>query len=367
MTAEHRYAAFISYSSADARFAQRLHRALERYGIPTALGRFDLASGGKQNRIYPVFRDREELAAGDLGERITSALEASGALIVVCSPQAAASPWVQKEIEYFAGLGRSDRVFAVIAEDAPLFDAAGADATSSCFPAALRGDALAGAGEPLAADARKGKDGFRNAWLKLVAGMIGVTPGQIIDRDRQRRRRQGAALGLVSTVFLATIAYGGYQALRPVSLGDCAVDRLTFADPWGGQSFEVSRVGEYRRRACEADAPVCEQDVIFTVFDGTYSDPDTGLSQPMLYALQQWPMAAPCCWWDAAHDYEQLGLDVAEADLTWFARGDAPSLSSLPLASIELNDLTATAANDLQLTITRNPMLARSCRQRPLL
>jgi len=364
MTA-HRYAAFISYSSADARFARRLHRALEGYGIPAALGHFDLA--GKPNRIYPVFRDREELSAGDLGERITGALEASGALIVVCSPHAAASPWVNKEIEHFAALGRTDRIFAVIAEDAPLYEANGADATVSCFPAALRGDALDGVHEPLAADARKGKDGFRNAWLKLVAGMIDVTPGQIIDRDKKRRRQRGSLLAAAGAVFVAVAAYGGYQALRPVSLAECSTDQLTFADPWGGQSFEVARVGEFRQRVCDEPIPHCEQDIVITVFEGAYRDPDVGFDGTMLYALQEQPMAAPCCWWDAAPAFDRLELDVAVDAFHWFARGRAPRLGDLPLASIELEEISAVTARDAGVELTWNPMIARSCRQRPLL
>jgi WD40 repeat protein len=200
-----RYAAFISYSSADAKFAQRLHRALEHYGIPTSLGHFDLLGGGKKNRIYPVFRDREELPAGDLSERIDAALKASNALIVVCSPKAAASPWVEKEIQSFIKLGRKDRIFAIIPDDAPLADEAGADATPRCFPPAFCGDDLTDPNtlEPLAADARKGKDGFRNAWLKLVAGLIGVTPGQLIDRDTKRRRQQRIAMSAVASILLA--------------------------------------------------------------------------------------------------------------------------------------------------------------------
>lgn len=209
-----RYAAFISYASADAPFAQRLHRALERYRIPKALGKFLLTDRRKPNRIYPVFRDREELSAGNLGERIEASLRDSGALIVVCSPNAAASPWVQKEIEYFAGLGRRDRIFAIIHDKAPLAD--GADATPLCFPAALRGDAItdSNALEPLAADARKGKDGFRNAWLKLVAGLAGATPGQLIDRDRQRRRAQ--MLQAAAVWVLVAIGVGAAWINRPI-------------------------------------------------------------------------------------------------------------------------------------------------------
>jgi WD40 repeat protein len=205
----YRYAAFISYSSKDAAFAKRLHRALEGYGIPSSLGQFDLiGGGGKRNRVYPVFRDREELSAGHLGDQIEASLRASAALVVVCSPYSAASPWVQKEIEFFASLGRHGKVFAIIPDTAPLTDEAGADCTPSCFPSAFRGDALTGDKlEPLAADARKGKDGFRNAWLKIVAGMIGVTPGQIIDRDKKQRRQRaisglGGGLALAATLLL---------------------------------------------------------------------------------------------------------------------------------------------------------------------
>lgn len=207
-----RYAAFISYSSADAAFARRLHRALESYGIPAALGVFDIIGDGRKNRIYPVFRDREELPAGDLAERIEASLRASACLIVVCSPMAAASPWVQKEIEFFLSLGRRARVFAIIADTAPLTTDRGGDATPLCFPPAFHGNALndPDALEPLAADARKGRDGFRNAWLKVVAGIIGVSAGALQDRDR--RRTMVRALRNASLVLLAVLGAASYYA-----------------------------------------------------------------------------------------------------------------------------------------------------------
>src|SRR5712691_10234337 len=133
-----RYAAFISYSSKDAPFARRLHRALESYGIPSTIGEFDLlGGGGKKNRVYPVFRDREELPSGELGEALKAGLRASGALIVVSSPNSAASEWVEKEIAFYLTLGRRDRIFAIIADDAPIaLD--GRDATADCFPPIIR-------------------------------------------------------------------------------------------------------------------------------------------------------------------------------------------------------------------------------------
>jgi WD40 repeat protein len=194
-----RFAAFLSYSSGDATFAKRLHRALEGFHIPKALGHFDLA--GKPNRVYPVCRDREELAAGNLGEELQAALRASGALIVVCSPHAVASPWVDKEIRYFRSLGRAHRIFAIIADGEPNA-ALSAAADRECLPAALR----EGREEVLAGDARESKDGFRNAWLKVVAGLLSVNAGALQDRDRQQRRRFAVMVGAASAASVALIA-----------------------------------------------------------------------------------------------------------------------------------------------------------------
>ncbi|HEY2815709.1 MAG TPA: toll/interleukin-1 receptor domain-containing protein, partial [Casimicrobiaceae bacterium] len=210
-----RYAAFLSYSSKDAAFAKRLHGALESFRIPKALGHFDLA--GKLNRVYPVFRDREELAAGDLDEELQAALRASSGLIVVCSTNAVASRWVNNEIQYFCSLGRKHRVFAIIAEDEPNDPRSGTPELEF-FPAALR----EGAGEVLSADARKSGDGFRNAWLKVVAGLLCVNAGALQDRDRQQRRRFAAIVSAATAGSLALIAAG-------IVLSDRANARASFA------------------------------------------------------------------------------------------------------------------------------------------
>jgi formylglycine-generating enzyme required for sulfatase activity len=119
---------------------------------------------------------------------------------------------VQKEIEYFAAQGRHTKVFAIISDKAPLTDDDGVDATQLCFPPAFRGAALAGDPlEPIAADARRSKDGFRNAWLKIVAGMIGVAPGKLIDRDHQRRRRAAITTLTVWAIVGATAVAAYWQ------------------------------------------------------------------------------------------------------------------------------------------------------------
>src|ERR1051325_7273670 len=115
-----RYWAFLSYSSKDAVFAKKLHRCLERYSYPRDLVGRPGRDGPVPKKIFPVFRDREELPlSADLGSTIEDALRASRYLIVVCSPHAAKSRWVNEEIRHFKTLGRSDRLLALIIDGEP--------------------------------------------------------------------------------------------------------------------------------------------------------------------------------------------------------------------------------------------------------
>ena len=280
MTSFHRFAAFVSYSSRDASFAKRLHSALESYAIPAALGRFDLIGGGKPNRIYPVFRDREELGAGEIGPRIEAALSASANLIVVCSPYSAASIWVEKEIQFFISLGRRDRIFTIIAADAPLQDALGNDSTASCFSPAFQRQAVSeGRGlEPLAADARPGKDGFRNAHLKIVAGIIGVNAGSLQDRDRRRRRARaiaGTGAGVLATL----------SALVAVGVADVLSDRLE----WEGLARAAAEGPSSYAASSYAVAALAPLDaVVFTNSPGALEAAAlAGLELPLLAVLGQ--------------------------------------------------------------------------------
>jgi hypothetical protein len=96
-----RYRAFLSYSHADTPAAARLHRWLETYRIPPAGGHGN-AARQVPRRLTPIFRDRNELpASSDLNEEVRNALAASACLIVLCSPEARRSRWVDQEIRYF--------------------------------------------------------------------------------------------------------------------------------------------------------------------------------------------------------------------------------------------------------------------------
>jgi hypothetical protein len=205
MAGQHRFAAFISYSSADGAFARRLHQALEGYRVPAGAGAFNLT--GKANRVAPVFLDRAELSSGELGVAITSAIETSSSLIVVCSPGAVKSEWVDKEIRHFIQTGRVRRIFAIIASGEPFASLHGA-ADNECFPPALRElakGAFGDAYEVVAGDARPGRDGFRNAWLKVAAGILEVGFGRLLDRDAAARRARTTLLGGMAATVAAVV------------------------------------------------------------------------------------------------------------------------------------------------------------------
>ncbi len=114
------YWAFISYSSRDRAWARWLQRAIENHAVPRRLMGRSTPAGPAPQRLRPVFRDRTELAAdADLAGRVQGALEQSAYLIVVCSPDAAASRWVDEEIRRFRAVHGEGRILAVIVAGSP--------------------------------------------------------------------------------------------------------------------------------------------------------------------------------------------------------------------------------------------------------
>lgn len=194
MTESTEFAAFISYSHADDRFARWLHRQLESYRVPKHLTR---KGGDVPSRIGRVFRDRDDLpAADDLSAVVHAALSASRALIVLCSPDSARSKWVNREIEVFRELYPNRPVLAAIVRGEPGAE----DEAENCYPPALlRERPDGGFDEPAGADFRPGKDGKRLGVVKLVAGLLGLPLDQILQRDLQRRQRRVTAVTAVTS------------------------------------------------------------------------------------------------------------------------------------------------------------------------
>ena len=210
----HRYWAYLSYSHADSADADWLHQALERFTMPKALVGRVTANGAVPRKLTPIFRDRHELAASsDLGGKIRAAIKQSRFLIVLCSPAAAASHWVNEEILAFKKLHGERRILGAIVGGEPWASEIAGREGEECFPPALRqkidrkGHATGKRAEPIAADLRNGRDGREAGKLKLVAGMLGLGLDDLVRREQQRRQKR---LTYVAAASLAgmTVASG---------------------------------------------------------------------------------------------------------------------------------------------------------------
>jgi hypothetical protein len=210
-----KYWAFLSYSHSDRKWGDWLHKALETYRVPRRLVGKEARDGIIPARLFPIFRDREELpVSADLGSNINQALRESRYLIVICSPRSAQSRWVGEEIKTYKKLGREDRILALIVDGEPNASDGkpGFTPQEECFHEAMRYRWSDGSrpsetrSEPIAADAREGKDGKENAKLKLLAGLLAVNYDDLKRREQERRIRQLRAV-LASTLALVS-AFG---------------------------------------------------------------------------------------------------------------------------------------------------------------
>lgn len=254
---------FISYRHADnvepgRQWASWLHHAIETYEVPGDLvGTTNERGDTIPQRIYPVFRDEEELPVdADLASPIFRALDNSKFLLVICSPRAVESHYVAQEIRYFKQLGREDRVLAAMIDGIPNASHDPTKTTSAleCFPEPLRhrvdaeGQLQKELAEPIAADFRLDdasqgwcspeayRQALRNAGslsntqieqrvasyqqrcelmkLKIIAGVLGLPLGTLTQRDkayqlelsRKRARRLRQWLAVVGVLGIVAIA-----------------------------------------------------------------------------------------------------------------------------------------------------------------
>jgi hypothetical protein len=213
--ADYKYWAFISYSHSDEEWAKWLHKSLETYRVPRKLVGRKTSHGEIPKRLFPIFRDRDELpGASDLGGKLTDALTNSRNLIVICSPKSAVSKWVNEEIKTYKNIGSDPRVLCLVVDGEP--NAAPDSGLLECFPPAVRfqvvdSEVTAQPAEPIAADARPGKDGKSNALFKLLSGVLGVGYDELKQREKQRQRQRrlrmiALAVGIVVLVSVAYLA-----------------------------------------------------------------------------------------------------------------------------------------------------------------
>ena len=201
---QEQYTAFISYSRADEQQAKSLQSYIEHFKIPHDLKVSPPFKAGK--RVPKCFRDRDELpASSNLGEALEAALAQSSALVVVASPHAAASKWVNAEIAFFKSIGRGDQIFYLVTDGEPLATKRGLDPALEALPPAAHDT------ESVWIDLRQERK--KVAFAKIIAGILSVGADEIIKREQRRRRERFLASFSLMSLLTVTVFVGfQYQA-----------------------------------------------------------------------------------------------------------------------------------------------------------
>ncbi|MEJ2887745.1 toll/interleukin-1 receptor domain-containing protein [Actinomycetospora aeridis] len=198
------YDAFISYThSTDADVVDDFQRQLELYGRPWYSPR----------AAVRIFRDRTGLPSGaKFAQRLHEAMAASSWLVLIASPYAAISEWVDKEVRWWLDMGRQDQLLIVLTGGEIVWDADTGrfdPEQTTALPPAVR-DADFGEA-PLWEDIRSAAGGtpaIRSAVLHEAAtrinpNLLGVRPEALARVYRRRRNRALIGLSIAAAVFAA--------------------------------------------------------------------------------------------------------------------------------------------------------------------
>jgi len=204
------YDAFISYSQrGDRAVARALRTVVQTIGTPWW-----------KVRGLNVFLDATSLsAAPSLWQGIEEKLAVSRYLILLASPEAAASKWVDREVACFIERNGQDRLLIGLTEGELSWDEAAGDFRAEGdlpLPPALRGRF---AEEPLWVDLRpfrrdpgsatKGNQAFLHAALDLAATIRGVEKADLYSDELTRQRRMlRLAYGTAAVVALLAVGAG---------------------------------------------------------------------------------------------------------------------------------------------------------------
>ncbi|MEO0422743.1 MAG: hypothetical protein AAF184_10435 [Pseudomonadota bacterium] len=205
------YDAFISYKhSSELPVATALDDGLARFAKPW-----------HKLRARRVYRDLDSQAlTPNLLAAVQSAMDASEYLILLASPESAASPWVPAEVAYWIANRPLDRMLIVVCAGNVAWDNAAGDfdwEATDCLPQCLRGRYKS---QPLYLDLRWARGqrelGLENAPFKEAVARLSATLGGVSLDDmlgeevlqfRRAMRIRNVAIAALSSLFVAASVF----------------------------------------------------------------------------------------------------------------------------------------------------------------
>jgi tetratricopeptide (TPR) repeat protein len=221
------YDAFISYSHAkDKPIASALQSAIQRLGKPWY-----------RRRVLRVFRDDTSLSATPgLWPAIEQALTNSRFLILLASPEGAASPWVTKEVSHWLEHKGAETLLIGVTEgslawDNPLGDFAWREGMP--LPAVLSGRFPS---EPKWVDLRAYRDGadtrdakFTELAADFAAAIHGIPKEDLLSHEvRQQRRALALAWSAAGSLLILT-GMAGWQWKSALDAERAAIEQRQIA------------------------------------------------------------------------------------------------------------------------------------------
>lgn len=192
--------AFISYKREDEEWARWLQKKLEHYKLPIEVRRQN-PELEFLNHPRHVFKDTTDLSGGVLAKAIKEGLDSSKFLVVICSPRAAKSEWVCKEVQDFIDSGREEYIIPFIIDGEPYAK----DPENECFPQALK--ALAGERELLGININE--NGRESAAVKVVSRVFDLKFDALwgrFQREEKRKRKRIFLLGVVVAAIITIVS-----------------------------------------------------------------------------------------------------------------------------------------------------------------
>jgi WD40 repeat protein len=247
------YNAFISYShAADGRLAPALQSALHRFARPWY-----------KLRAVRVFRDTTNLSISPhLWTAIETALGEAGHFILLCSPDAVASKWVQREVAFWLAKRSSDTLLLVLTAGEIVWDGNASDfdwKRTTALPRALSGIYSE---EPLILNLRTARTStdlslnnpaFRDMIAGLAATLHGVSKDEIVGDDvRQHRRTKRLAWSAATALVVLTLlsVWAGWTAIiqrdraiaqqRIAESGELAARALLVVDTDPAEALQIA-------------------------------------------------------------------------------------------------------------------------------
>lgn len=344
------YDAFISYShEKDGALAPRLRSAIQK------------ACRTNGTTVPAVFLDESGLAPSPaLWSSIAGALDDSEYLVLLASPEAARSEWVDRELRHWLSAKPVDKVLQVLTGGELVWDPVLGDFAPSASTALA--PALAGRfdEEPHWVDLRwaaengnqAGGSRMRIAAAQIAAPLVGVAPERLNDelahaarRDRTRRRLTVVALAVLVVAVVAAAFWAVDRsrrlahdsALRRVSALAQQADRLRGerADAAALAAVEASltsgRIGDPGDRAIAQEQ--ARAALMDTVVTPPRRDLDTGTGRPIVAIAMSDPVVASG---SSAGRHELLAsLDAGGSVHVWdmhYGQVDAEPLMEIDIA-----------------------------------